>query len=225
MNLRPMLISNTGLIAAMSALSAWAWDRIPDGASLPVHYGLDGTPDRFGSKAEALIVIPILAVGITILLWTLPRFDPRRENIEASGKFWNVVSIAVVALLTYLQGLMILAATGHIDNLMTYLVPGLSVMFMVIGNYLSKTRSNWFGGIRTPWTMSSDYSWNRTHRIAGTLFILSGLGSLATWVVAGSEFSFVVLMASLAGSALLSVILSYVFWRQDPERESKATSP
>ena len=97
MNLRPMLIANTALIAAMSAFSAWAWTRIPDGASLPVHFGLDGTPDRFGSKTEALIFMPVLAVGITILLWALPRFDPRRENIEASGKFWNLVSIAVVA--------------------------------------------------------------------------------------------------------------------------------
>lgn len=225
MNLRPMLISNAGLIAAMSALSAWAWTRIPDNASLPVHYGLDGTPDRYGSKAEVLLVMPVLAIGLTVLMWILPRLDPRRANIEASGKFWNAVSIAVVALLAYVQCLMVLSATGQIANLTGYLLPGLSVMFIVIGNYLSKTRANWFGGIRTPWTMSSDYSWNRTHRVAGLLFMLSGLASLAAWAAMDSKSAIIVLVASIIASSLLSVVLSYWFWRQDPAKAHGAAAP
>lgn len=225
MNLRPMLIANTGLIVAMAGLSAWAWTRIPDGASLPVHYGLDGSPDRYGSKAEALLVMPAIAVGVTLLMWLLPRIDPRRENIEASNKFWNAVSIATIALLAYVQGLLVLSAIGWIGNITDYLVPGLGVMFMVIGNYLSKTRANWFGGIRTPWTMSSDYSWNKTHRVAGALFMLSGLASLVAWATAGSQVSLVLLVAGLVGSSLLSVVLSYWFWRQDPARLQDAPAP
>jgi uncharacterized membrane protein len=205
MNLRPMLICNTLLIAGMAAFTAWA-------------YGIDGTPDRFGSKEEALLIMPAVALGITLLFWILPRIDPRRSNIESNGKFWNAIAIGVVALMVFIQTLMILSATGHPINITNYMLPGLSALFIVIGNYMSKTRSNWFGGIRTPWTLSSDYSWSKTHRAGGALFMLSGLVSLAAWAVLDIKLAFFTLIGSVIAASLLSVVLSYWYWRQDPAR-------
>jgi uncharacterized membrane protein len=40
-----------------------------------------------------------------------------------------------------------------------------------IGNVLGKLRSNFFVGIRTPWTLSSEHVWDQTHRWAGRLFV------------------------------------------------------
>ena len=218
MNLRPMLICNTTLVAGMSALSAWAWAKIPEGTQLPVHFSIDGTPDRFGSKEEALLVIPAVAVIVTLLFWLLPKIDPRRSNVESSGKFWNAIAISVVALMAFIQTLMILSATGYPLDITNYMLPGLSALFIVIGNYMSKTRSNWFAGIRTPWTLSSDYSWSKTHRAGGLLFMLSGLMSLAAWALLETKIAFMVLITSIIASSLLSVVLSYWYWRQDPSR-------
>lgn len=218
MNLRPMLICNTILVAGMSAFSAWAWSMIPEGTQLPVHFGIDGAPDRFGSKEEALLIIPAVAVGITILFWLLPKIDPRRSNIAQSGKFWNVVAISIVAFMALIQALIILSATGHQLDITSYMLPGLSALFIVIGNYLSKTRPNWFAGIRTPWTLSSDYAWSKTHRAGGILFMLSGLVSLAAWALFETKFAFFVLIASVIAAAILSILLSYWYWRQDPTR-------
>lgn len=218
MNLRPIIYGSSLIIAGMAAATAWAWQQIPDGVQLPIHFGIDGKPDGFAPKAEALLIMPGLAVSLALLFLVLPALDPRRENIEASAKFWNAAALTAIALLAYVQGLLIATAMGQVIDITSALVPALSVMFMVLGNYLSKTRSNWFGGIRTPWTMSSDYSWGRTHRVAGTLYILSGVASLAAWAVAGTPAAFIVLIGGVVVSSILSVALSWVFWRQDPAR-------
>ena len=218
MNLRPILFGSTLLIAGMAAATAWAWQQIPDGVQLPVHFGIDGKPDGFAPKAEALLVMPGLAIVLTLLFLVLPKLDPRRENIEASAKFWNAAALTAVALLAYVHGLLIATALGQGIDMTSALLPALSVMFMVLGNYLSKTRANWFGGIRTPWTLSSDYAWARTHRVAGTLYILSGVVSLAVWAFIGTSAAFIALVGGIVVASILSVVLSWVFWRQDPSR-------
>ena len=131
----------------MAAVSAWAWNAIPDAAQIPVHWNFDGNPDRFGSKVEALLVLPGMAIAITALLIVLPRLDPRRANVDASAKFWNAVTIGVVVFLAYLHVLLVLGATGRHIDMLNSMIPALCLLFAVIGNYLSKTRSNWFGGV------------------------------------------------------------------------------
>src|SRR5262245_48823349 len=99
MNVRPLLITNTILVAAMAGVGAWAWQQSPADAQLPMHWNIHGEVDRYGGKVEALLFMPAIAAVVTAVLCGLPYIDPRRANIEASGKFWNAIGIAVVALL------------------------------------------------------------------------------------------------------------------------------
>jgi uncharacterized membrane protein len=218
-----MLMINGLLAAGMVAASAWAWKVVPDGARIAVHWGFDGTPDRYGDKSEALFAMPLLAVAITALFWLLPRLDPRRANIEASAKFWSVGAILSVGILAYAHALLVANAAGIPIDMTAALVPALSLMFMGLGNYLGKTRSNWFGGVRTPWTMSSDYSWQKTHHWAGRLFVASGIVGLAAWPLLGAQAALVALIAAIIASSFASVVLSYFFWRADPERAANGT--
>lgn len=113
-----------------------------------------------------------------------------------------------------------LTAVGRPIDVARIVPVGLGVLFLVVGNYLGKLRSNFTAGIRTPWTLSSELSWNKTHRAAGRLFV--GLGLLlllcgltgstgATWAVA--------LGGTFAGVAFLFVY-SYLVWRRDPEKQA-----
>lgn len=219
MNYRPMLIVNGVLIAGMAGLSAWAWNQIPDGARIALHWDIAGHADRLRSKEEALLVFPLVALAVTGMMWTLPRFDPRRVNLESSGKFWNAATILIGLLLAYLHVLITLGVLGQPVDMANALIPGLCVLIAGLGNYLGKTRSNWFGGVRTPWTMSSEYSWEKTHRVTGRLFVLSGLVTMIAWFVLGAKLSLFVLIGLLVASAFAAVILSYVYWRNDPARQ------
>jgi uncharacterized membrane protein len=218
MNMKPLLFVNSLLILAMIAASAWIWPSLPDDARLPVHWNLDGEPDRYGSKLEALAAMPTIAVLLTIVFLVLPHFDPRRQNLQQSAKLWNAAAIGTVLLIAAVHAFLVLSAIGQPLDVKSILLPGIAGLFIVLGNYLGKTRSNWFAGIRTPWTLSSDYAWEKTHRWAGRLFVLTGLVTLAAWLVADVKLAAWVMISAIAVTSLVSVVLSYIYWRNDPNR-------
>jgi uncharacterized membrane protein len=222
MNLRPMLFTNAAILAGMVGVSLWAWDQIPDGARIAVHFDLSGEPDRYGSKLEALTAMPIVLVAITLLLYALPWLDPRRANVEASAKFWNAIAIGVSVLLAYIHVLLVLTATGTAIKMGSAIVPAINVLFILLGNYLAKTRSNWFAGVRTPWTLSSEHSWEKTHRWTGRLFVLSGLAGLTAWLVTDTNTAMIISLAALFATIIAAFVMSYVFWKNDPNRVAGA---
>jgi uncharacterized membrane protein len=54
------------------------------------------------------------------------------------------------------------------------LAPAMGGLFVGVGVLLRRARLNWFMGIRTPWTLSSEEVWDRTHEVGGRLFMVSG---------------------------------------------------
>jgi uncharacterized membrane protein len=218
MNVKPLLIVNTVLILAMLGLSLWAWPLIAADARLPVHFNLEGVADRFGSKEEALLALPLVAGALTLVFLVLPYLDPRRKNLERSAKLWNAAAIGVTLVVAALHVFLVLTALGHDLAVGNFVLPGIAGLFMLLGNYLGKSRSNWFAGVRTPWTMSSEYAWEKTHRWAGRLFVLTGVLTLAAWLFTTQQVAVYVMIAAIAATSLTSIVLSYIFWRNDPDR-------
>lgn len=223
MNMRPMLVVNFLLIVAMVAISAWGWQAIPEGALLPTRFDIEGNPGQPVAKEIYLVLMPAIALGLTLLLWVLPKLDPRRANMAASAKFWNVAAILSIGVLAYVHALIVAKGIGYAIDLGSALIPGLGVLFVGLGNYLGKTRSNWFGGVRTPWSLSSEYSWEKTHRWSGRMMVASGLATIGAWFVLDAKTAFFVLIGLVTASAVISIVLSYIFWRADPDRAANDT--
>ena len=224
MKLRPVVIVGSAAVIGMLILSAWAWPQIPDGAQVPIHWGIDGTPDGYGPKWLGLLGIPILTVLVVALLLVIPRFEPRRANLERSATAYVAVGIAVTLFVTALHVAAVLAALGENVNLGMVASIGIGLAFVVMGNYLGKTRSNWFFGIRTPWTLSSDRSWTRTHRLGGVAFVVIGLLVIVTALVAGPSVAIWVLLGGMAASVIGLLAYSYLVWRDDPDRQPARTT-
>jgi len=222
MNLRTFLIVSAVCIVAMLGVSAWAWPQIPADAEIPVHWGPDGQADGYGPKWLGLLGIPAVAAGVVALLAVIPRIEPRRTNLERSGTAYVAIAITVVAFLTGLHLVAVMAALGSEINTTSVAVIGSGVVFIVIGNFLGKTRSNWFFGIRTPWTLSSDRSWTRTHRLGAWLFVLVGVAILLATATLGPIVGLWVMLGGLLLSVVVLFAYSYVVWRDDPARESRA---
>lgn len=220
MKLRPLVIVGSAAVIGMLILSAWAWPQIPDDAQVPIHWGIDGTPDGYGPKWVGLLGIPILTALVVALLLVIPRFEPRRANLERSATAYVAVGIAITLFVTALHVAAVLAALGEDVNLGMVASIGIGLAFVVMGNYLGKTRSNWFFGIRTPWTLSSDRSWTRTHRLGGIAFMAVGLLVIVTALVAGPSVAIWVLLGGMAASIVGLLPYSYLVWRSDPDRQS-----
>ena len=147
------------------------WNRLPD--VMATHFGMNNEANGFSSKAFAVFGIPVILLAVLWFGALVTSHDPKRQNIS-SKMFSLVVWIAPVTSL-------VVAAILYPVNLgyaldITFFVELLSgVMFIIIGTYLPKARQNYTIGIRVPWTLANEENWNRTHRVAGTLWIICGI--------------------------------------------------
>jgi uncharacterized membrane protein len=218
-DLRPMLIFSAAVVGLMFALSAYAWARTPPGGQLPTHWNAAGEVDGYGSKFTALMLLPLTTAGIAILLAFVPRMDPRGDNILRSWEAYRVTWLGAVLFFAFIHVGAVLTILGLAVNFFALLVPvGTGLLLMVIGNYLGKIRPNYMFGVRLPWTLASELSWNKTHRFAGRLFVAIGaLTVLAAVFVPGSLWVWVML-----GGLLLMLVATGVYsdtvWRDDPAR-------
>ena len=215
MNRRPGIIASVVLIAFMAALSLWAWPQIPAGRQIAIHWDAAGNPNGYASKEWALLLLPILALGIALLLAVIPQLEPRRLNLAQSAKAYLTGWIGGLVVLAGAHLLIVLAAVGRPADIVTIASLLVGGLLIAVGNYLGKARSNFFFGIRTPWTLSSDLSWDKTNRLGGRVFVAVG----AAMILAGLTRSgavFGVVLGILLALIVMVTIYSYFVWRDDP---------
>lgn len=224
--IRTGLIFSLIAIVGMTAVNLWAMPQIPEG-QVPVHWGIDGTPDRYGDRGEALFalwMIPFATLVSSIVLALAPRLDPNGQNLLKSRKAYIAIWCSVMVMLLGVHAgialLMVRSVTQTPDanEFVRFVIAATSILFIVKGNYLPKTRSNWFLGIRTPWTLSSDYTWERTHRLAGRLFMLAGFICLIGAFTLKGVWLVAMLLCTVLPAALISVVYSYFVYRSAPDK-------
>jgi uncharacterized membrane protein len=195
-------------VAASWLLLALFWPHLPE--RLPVHWGLAGTPDRWAPRWPGALIGPGVATLTYGLLTLVPAIDPRRAHWQAAEHVYPVLKGALAgffALVTYLA--LSAAVRPDAELSRTAVFAGMGVLFMVLGNYLPKVRSNWFVGVRTPWTLSSEEVWYRTHRLTGKLMVGAGL-LMALSGLLPVPWQIGVGMAALA--AIVVVPIGYSYW-------------
>ncbi|HVA58870.1 MAG: SdpI family protein [Gemmatimonadaceae bacterium] len=198
------------LIAGALSFSAIAYPHLP--LSMPMHWGINGQPNGYGSRLVGAFLMPLIALAIWGFMRGLPLIDPRRANYAKFQGTYDLVVDAVITLLVAVHVAVIGAALGwpiRIDRVMPVVVGG---MLLLLGNVMPRARSNWWFGIRTPWTLSSDTVWTKTHRVGGYLMTAAGIVTVLS-VVLPARAGFVVLMSAVMGASLGSVVYSYFAWK------------
>jgi len=228
--IRTGLIWSAGAIAVMLGTLYWAFGALPADQQIPVHWGPDGTADRFADKDGALLVLMILpgaALFVTGVLALAPFIDPFRENLRRSHKAYVAIWAASMVLMAALTGgIAVMMARGSeassSNEFVRFVMAGCGLLFIVIGNYLPKTRKTFFLGIRTPWTLTSDYTWEKTHRLVGPLYILAGLvGIVIAFTLSGIWLVFT-FVGAVMSVTLFGAAYSWWVWRHASDRNEGA---
>jgi immunity protein, SdpI family len=198
------------LILGTLAFSISAYSRLPE--RMVIHWNAAGEPDGYGSRAFGVFMLPAVLVGIWGLLVALPRLDPRRANIEQFRDTYDLLVIAVVAVLCVLQVGIVGSALGWPIQVGRLAPVSIGALILFLGTLLPRFKSNFFFGIRTPWTLSSETVWARTHQVGGYAVSLLGLLLVVAGIM-GTHRWF--LVAICGGMALVIGLLaySYLLWR------------
>ena len=183
------------------------WEQLPD--VIPTHFGMDGTPNGWSSKAFTVFGIPVLMTFFHLLCVGITSQDPKYYNM--SDKLYGLIVwlIPVISLLVVVSCYG--GALGWNINISKYAVAGSGILFIIIGNYLPKCKQNYTMGIKLPWTLDNEENWNKTHRLAGFLWVVGGLLIILNAFV-GNEWVFVAIVLVMV---LVPTVYSYLYFKKN----------
>jgi len=206
------------VLAAAAAFTAWAYPQLPP--LVATHFNVHGQPNGWSSRFTAAVLIPAIVLVMAVVFAVLPRIDPRRANYAKFGPAYWTIANAVLAVIAAIHVVLLMKALGWQIDMTRVAMAGVGALLVLVGNLMTRIRPNWFVGIRTPWTLSSETVWRRTHRFGGAAFVIAGVCLVAAGFVA-ERWALVGAIALTGGAALGSVVYSYLLWRGEQEDGSR----
>lgn len=200
------------IVVAAFVISAVVYPRLP--GLVPTHWNMTGQPDQWGSRIVGTFILPTVLLVMWGLFRILPAIDPRGANYAKFGGAFEGIIVSVMLFMLGLHIVVLRASLGHQVDMARVMPFGIGILLVVIGNLLPRARPNWFVGIRTPWTLSSDRVWEKTHRFGGRLFVAAGLIialSALVWV----QWAHVVLITVILMTTAAVLFYSYREWKRE----------
>ena len=187
------------------------WDRLP--AEIATHFGVDNQPNGYSSKTFAVFGLPLLILGIHLLCIIATNADPKKQNISEKAiavVLWIIPVISLVLMsITYAYALGAKIRIGFIVIML------LGIIFIVLGNYMPKTKQNFTFGMKIPWTLNDEENWVKTHRLAGRLMVSGGAIICATAIFESPWIFFPIVVIMLAAP----LAYSYKLYREKNSKD------
>jgi uncharacterized membrane protein len=215
--MRKTTLAVTGLVILSFILSIYFYPLVPE--QMATHWNTQGEVNGYMSKLWGLFFTPVVITGIAILFLVIPRIDPKKENIEKFRKYYDGFIILFISFMVAVHLQILLWNVGIQISPNLVLPAGTGLLFYYIGILMENADRNWFVGIRTPWTLSSDRVWKKTNQLGGKLFKLAGIVAIfGTFFPKFAVFFIVVPVLLVAG---FTVVYSYLEY----QKELKETGP
>ncbi|GAA4844472.1 SdpI family protein [Algivirga pacifica] len=147
------------------------WEKLPE--KVPLHWNISGEIDRWGSKMTLAGLVLLLNPFMYLLLWVVPKIDPKRKVNNMGGKYYQLR--VLMGLFFSALAIFILIASQKQEMNDGGLLALIGLLFVGMGNYMKTIRHNYFIGIRTPWTLESEEVWKKTHALGGRIWFIGGL--------------------------------------------------
>lgn len=215
-NFRKQTLITTTLVCLLPiVLGIFMYSGLPD--QIPVHWNAAGEIDNYMSKSWAVFGLPVFFAVINIISIVAITNDPKRQNQSKWMKrmiIWLVPALSVI--LIPISLLVSIGIRISVPFVVTLLV---SILFIVIGNYLPKSRQNYTIGIKLPWTLHDADNWNKTHRVGGVCFIVGGIilfiSNLFQLGKQTGFLNFIIIISTIVLMVLVPIIYSFVLYRKD----------
>ena len=182
------------------------WDRLPE--NVATSFGWNGEITGYSSKMFAVVGLPAILTFVNLICIIATSADPRRKNIN--NKVFSIV-LSIVPVCSLLCGICIYAnALGYKISVESIMPVFMGVLFLVLGFILPKCKQNYTIGIKLPWTLHDEENWNKTHKLAGKLWIYGGI----IMVVSGLFNLTFIFMTIFFALVIIPTVYSYLLYRK-----------
>jgi uncharacterized membrane protein len=199
------------IILLSLVVSIYFYPKMPE--KMASHWNAQGQVDGYLSKWWGLFLIPLVLTGLALLFIAIPRIDPLKANIEKFRRYYDGFIILFLLFLLSVHLQVILWNIGIKISPNVIFPIGLGLLFFYTGILLENAKRNWFIGIRTPWTLSNEKVWNKTHEIGGKLFKIAGIAAFAGIFFQSYALFFMLVPAILA--AVYTIVYSYFEYQKE----------
>lgn len=216
---RKMLIITTIITLLPVLIGLILWNKLPD--QMPSHFDLQGNIDGWSSKSFSVFALPGIFLGCHMLCCIATLLDPKVEkNKEANQKillliFWICPIMSIILNIS-----VYIIALGHNINASLIIQLIIGILFIILGNYLPKCKQNYSIGIKVPWTLDSEIIWNKTHKMAGYLWIIGGILLLINIFIN----SIILMLSIIVTISIIPIVYSYVIYKKEQTNSSNTNS-
>ena len=200
-----------GVILLSFIIGIYFYPQMPE--KIASHWDAQGQVDGYISKFWGLFLMPLLSMILFLLFIAIPKIDPLKHNIEKFRKYYDGFVVLIIVYLFYVYLLTIFWNIGIRFSMVQPLAPAMGILFYYIGILTENAKRNWFIGIRTPWTLSSEKVWEKTHKIGGKLFKTAG--AFAFIGVFFESYALFFILVPIILVAAYTIIYSYFEYQKE----------
>ncbi len=212
--MRSKFVAVVAIVLLSFLLSLYLYPQLPE--KMATHWDEHGRVNGYSSKFWGAFLLPFTLVFLALLLLFIPHIDPLRHNIEEFRDYYEGFLIVFFLFMLSIHIQVLLWNLGVKINPLYPMSIGGGFLFYYIGIMLEKARRNWFIGIRTPWTLSSDEVWDKTHKLGAYVFKLAGI--LAFLGILVPSFAIYLILVPILGGSLYLILFSYLEYKKEEER-------
>ena len=203
----PKLIITSLIILIPIFIGLILWDKLPE--QVPVHWNVNGAVDGYATKTQAVILLPLVLVAFQWICVLVTLLDPKKQNIN--DKMFTLVLWIIPVISLLCNSIVYATALGHKVSVEIIMPLFMGALFVVIGNYFPKCKQSYTVGIKIPWTLNDEENWNKTHRMAGFLWVVGGIIIMATAFLGAFWLFFVVLIPMV----VVPFVYSYCLYKKN----------
>lgn len=201
------------LVLFMFGVTVYTYPLLPE--TMPTHWNIRGEIDGRMPKAMAAWLMPVMALIMFGLFSWLPKLDPKKEKYRLFTHEWEIIQTGILGFFAYLHTVIIYVTLHPEQTLMPLMFVGLGALFIIIGNYLSKVRQNYFIGIKVPWTLNDEENWNKTHRFASWWFVGAGIATVIEAFTAWNAPT--IIFGGIMLASFMPMLYSFLLFKKKPE--------
>jgi uncharacterized membrane protein len=204
----PLLV----ILAVPVVIAVLVYPQMPE--QVPIHWNIEGQANGYGSREFGTFFLPLMNIAMYVLFLVLPKLDPKYANYSKFGSSYLTIRYSLHLFFMLLFGMTLAASLGYPINIGRWVPAGVAVLFIVMGNIMSRVRHNYFVGFRYPWTLANEEVWKRTHQLGSKLMVVGGFIALFGVIFTQGTASFLILMAGILVPTVITTIYSYFIYKR-----------
>jgi immunity protein, SdpI family len=206
----------TSFILASFLLGAYLYPQMPE--RMASHWDASGSVNGYMPKLWGLFLMPIISTILFLAFLVIPKIDPLKENIAKFRSYFDWFILLLFGFLFYLYLLTIAWNLGYRFNMIQLMAPAIGLLIYYVGVLTENAKQNWFIGVRTPWTLSSERVWNKTNRQAGKLFKAAGV--IAVLGAVFPQYAIALILVPVILAAIYPLVYSYLEYQRETKSKN-----